>query len=57
MNVTTLIKKADNYYCNNCFMKQPKKINSKCFFCDSVFSNFEEILIKDFKEQEKYKEN
>lgn len=56
MGVAKLIKKIDSYYCSNCFIKQPKLIN-KCIFCDNLFTNFEEILIENFKDQEKYKEN
>lgn len=52
MGVTTLTKKTNDYYCNHCFMKQPKKLMSECIFCGCFFTNFEEILVKDFKEKE-----
>ena len=51
--IAKLIKKNDDcYYCGKCRMKQPKDLKPWCFFCEANFSNFEEELIKNFKESE-----
>ena len=50
--IAKLIKKNDCYYCSECRMKQPKVLEPWCFFCEANFSNFEEELLKNFKECE-----
>ena len=50
--IAKLIKKNDCYYCSECRMKQPKILEPWCFFCEVIFSNFEEELLKNFKECE-----
>jgi hypothetical protein len=53
--VAKLRKKIDgNYYCSNCMMGQPD-LESNCFYCGAVFSNWEEIqfqLQKEYEEEE-----
>lgn len=44
--VTNLILKSDQYYCGNCMMRQPR-ILPRCHFCGYIFSNLEEIMIKE----------
>lgn len=41
-----LVEKNDSYYCSNCMMRQPR-IQVSCWWCGDIFSNYEEILIKD----------
>lgn len=50
--IAKLVKENNNYYCSKCRMKQPKIIESYCFFCSTTFSNYEEELTKIFKENE-----
>ena len=50
--IAKLIKKNDCYYCSECKMKQSTIIKPYCFFCAATFSNYEEELIKIFKESE-----
>lgn len=51
--ITQLVKKPHGYICGNCRMIQ-RKIEDTCWFCGYVFSNYEEILIKNYKEVENY---
>ena len=50
--ITKLIKRGENYYCSNCFMKQSKIIDSYCYFCGEFFSNYEEEMLKIFKKEQ-----
>lgn len=43
--VANLISKGNDYYCSNCMMRQ-SGIPSFCNFCESEFSNWEEIAYK-----------
>ena len=49
----------NNYYCSNCMMMQPIPLPMNCVFCGNWFSNYELIMIKNFKdlEREDQKEN
>lgn len=49
--IAKLIHKNDYYYCSNCMMKQPE-LNETCWFCESLFSNYEELLLENYKESE-----
>jgi hypothetical protein len=49
--ITKLVKRGNDYYCNNCFMKQSKIIDPYCYFCGETFSNYEEEIIKIFNEE------
>ena len=51
MGIARLIEKADGYYCSHCFMKQ-KTLVSECAFCNSLFTNFEDMLRQHFKNRE-----
>ena len=44
--VSKLEVKNDMYYCSNCMMRQPR-VQENCFWCGNMFSNYEEMLIKD----------
>ena len=49
--IAKLIHKNDYYICSNCRMKQPE-LNETCRFCESFFSNYEELFLEAFKESE-----
>ena len=42
--VANLIFKSGNYYCSDCMMRQ-SGIPPRCFFCSSLFSNWESIVV------------
>lgn len=46
---TKIILKQNNYYCGNCYMKL-SEIQPHCCFCNAIFSNFEEILVKNYED-------
>lgn len=49
--IAELKKTNDNRcFCSNCRMVQ-LTIKPICFFCESVFSNYENFLIENFKEE------
>ena len=50
--VADLIKKNNYYYCSHCRMRQLQP-NPNCYFCGNYFSNWESVLIEEFKEDEK----
>ena len=43
--VANLISKNNYYYCSNCKMRQTG-IPTRCYFCEYIFSNWEEIAYK-----------
>lgn len=52
--ISTLRKKknaTNYYYCSNCMIIQPFPLKTNCPFCGNYFSNYEEIIIKETKEQ------
>ena len=48
--IAKLIRKNDYYYCSECRMRQ--ELQPYCDFCEAIFTNYEEELIKVFKESE-----
>ena len=44
--ISKLIEKNDTYFCSNCMMRQPR-VQTNCFWCGNMFSNYEDMLIKD----------
>lgn len=52
---THLVKKSNYYICGNCRMKQ-QELHETCWFCGCLFSNYENIILKNYKEQENNKE-
>ena len=44
--VSKLIEKNNTYFCSNCLMRQPR-VQENCFWCGNMFSNYEDMLIKD----------
>lgn len=48
--IAQLVKKPNYYICSNCRMKQ-LLLEPACWFCNFQFSNYEEELIKQFKEE------
>ena len=44
--VSKLVQKNDIYFCSNCMMRQPR-VQANCFWCGNMFSNYEDMLIKD----------
>lgn len=55
---TYLVKHTNsgNLLCGNCRMKQPVFLRDTCPFCGRMFSNYEEMVIDKFKEQEQENE-
>jgi len=53
--IAKILRRGKEYFCSNCFMRQPKLI-STCIFCQSIFTNYEQELLKAWKE-EKENEN
>ena len=47
--VSKLIEKNNTYFCSNCLMRQPR-IQENCFWCGNMFSNYEDMLIKDIND-------
>lgn len=47
--IAHLIPKFDYYYCSECRIKQP--IGEICIFCRAIFSNYEELLLKNYKDK------
>lgn len=45
-----IIEKHNEYYCSNCMMRQ-QRIRASCWWCGNLFSNYEEMLIKDYNER------
>lgn len=52
--VSKILKKNNIFYCSNCRMRQ-FQIKTNCPFCGNMFSNYEEILIQQFNEEERNK--
>lgn len=48
--IAKLIQKLDSYYCSECRIKQP--INEVCIFCGAIFSNYEELILDNYKDKE-----
>ena len=48
--VATILKKNNKHYCSNCRIIQDK-LKPTCVFCGNFFSNYEDILIQEDKEQ------
>ena len=48
--VSKLIERNNAFYCSNCQMKQ-SNLKNNCWWCGCIFSNLEDILIKQTKEQ------
>lgn len=46
--IAQLIDKNNKYICSECRIKQPNDLSPFCYFCGANFSNYEEILIKQF---------
>ena len=51
--IATLLKKPQGYMCSNCRLIQ-RTIAPTCSFCNYSFSNFEEIVLEQYKEIENY---
>lgn len=49
--ITHLVKKNDYYICHNCRMKQ-QELKETCWFCGYIFSNFEVIVLENYKDRE-----
>ena len=47
--VSRLLKDKNTYFCSNCRMRQ-FDLRPNCVFCGNHFSNYEEIVIKEEKE-------
>ena len=51
-----LIKKNNDYYCNECMMRQ-FKIKPYCNFCGKTFTNYEEVCIELYKDSHPLEDN
>ena len=47
--VAKLFKKQYYYYCSNCMMRQ-EGIPQNCHFCGDMFSNYEDVILKEHAE-------
>lgn len=47
--LTHLAKKNNKWICHNCRMEQ-KKLQPTCWFCDYFFSNYEAVVLENYKE-------
>ena len=50
--ITMLKKYGSTYRCSNCMMLQPASLKMNCPFCGDMFSNFESIMIQEYKNYE-----
>lgn len=50
--VSKIMKNGDVYYCSNCRMRL-FQLSYNCKFCGNLFSNYEDIIIKEEIEHEK----
>lgn len=53
--VSALLKKkptTNEWYCSNCMMRQAH-LRTQCFFCGSIFSNYEDALYQNYEELKK----
>lgn len=51
--IAQLVKRYGYYVCSNCRMQQ-HLLKENCWFCNLPFSNYEEILITNFKKENDY---
>lgn len=50
--MTTLLKNKNGvWFCLNCMMRQPEPLQSNCYFCGNMFSNWEAIQVKQYEEE------
>lgn len=49
--VTHLVRKGDKLICHNCRMEQ-KELRETCWFCDYFFSNYEIMVLENYKEKQ-----
>ena len=45
----SILKKTNDgvFRCSNCLMRQPRPLSSNCVYCGNMFSNYEDIIIKE----------
>ena len=48
--IAQIVKRYGYYVCSNCRMQQ-HSLKEVCWFCNSPFSNYEEILIQNFEKE------
>lgn len=49
--IAQLVKRYGYYVCSNCRMQQ-HSLEEACWFCELPFSNYEEVMINKFKEEQ-----
>ena len=54
--IATLLTKNNKHICSNCRMEQ-KDLRAFCWFCDSFFSNYEEVALQYYKDKNTILEN
>ena len=50
--ISELKKVGTIYRCTGCMFSQPSPPQPNCPFCGNMFSNWESIMIKEFKDHE-----
>ena len=45
--IASILIRNGRWVCSNCMMRQPITHPVSCVFCDSIFSNWENIMIKE----------
>lgn len=48
--IAQYIKKNGYWYCSNCLMRVQGEFRSFCSFCESEFTNYEDVLIQEYKD-------
>jgi len=48
--IAKYLKKNGIYYCSNCMMRAQGELEPFCPFCGSEFTNYEDILIQEYKD-------
>ncbi len=48
--IAQYIKKNGYWHCSNCLMRAGNKLTPFCRFCESELTNYEDILIQEYKD-------
>lgn len=49
--IATILTKNNKHICSNCRMEQ-QALRAYCWFCECSFSNYEEMVLQNYKEKE-----
>ena len=54
--IAKLVLKQNKYYCSKCLLWQPHLL-PQCYFCNAIFTNYEDVIIKESVEDLPYEED